>query len=54
MKLKSDVVTMDITMPIMEGVEAVKHIKEFDQEAKIIMCSAMGEQGRILENGTIT
>jgi two-component system chemotaxis response regulator CheY len=49
MNLKPDVVTMDITMPIMEGIEAVKHIKELDPEAKIIMCSAMGQQGMVVQ-----
>lgn len=41
--LKPDLVFMDITMPIMDGLEAVKLIKEFDPQAKIIMLSAMGD-----------
>ena len=44
-----DVVTMDITMPEMDGVQAVKKIKELDPNAKIIMCSAMGQQAMVLE-----
>lgn len=40
-KEKPDVVTMDITMPDMDGIEAVKQIKAFDPDAKVIMCSAM-------------
>jgi two-component system chemotaxis response regulator CheY len=48
-KLLPDIVTMDITMPIMEGVEAVKHIRAFDPNASIIMCSAMGQQAMVIE-----
>ena len=40
----SDVVMLDITMPEMNGVDALKRIKEFDPNAKVIMCSAMGQQ----------
>ncbi len=42
--LKPDIVTLDITMPIMDGVETLKHIKAFDKNAKIIMISAMGQE----------
>lgn len=48
-ELKPDFVTMDITMPVMEGIEAVKHIKQSDPAARIIMCSAMGQQGMIVQ-----
>lgn len=48
--LSPDLVTMDITMPIMEGVEAVRQIKKFDPNAKIIMCSAMGQQTMVVES----
>ena len=44
-----DIVTMDITMPEMNGIEAVKKIKEIDGDAKIIMCSAMGQQEMVVE-----
>lgn len=44
-----DLVMMDITMPEMNGIEAVKEILSIDQDAKIIMCSAMGQQRRIME-----
>ncbi|MDQ0113796.1 response regulator [Paenibacillus harenae] len=40
-KLKPDLVTMDITMPVMDGVKAALQIKLEDSEAKIVMCSAM-------------
>ncbi|AOZ93033.1 response regulator [Paenibacillus crassostreae] len=47
--LSPDLVTMDITMPVMEGIEAVKHIREIDPQAKIIMCSAMGQQDMVIQ-----
>ncbi|MBC8061308.1 MAG: response regulator [Clostridiaceae bacterium] len=46
---KPDVVTMDITMPEMDGIQAVKIIKELDPDAKIIMCSAMGQQTMVMD-----
>jgi two-component system chemotaxis response regulator CheY len=48
-KLKPDLVTMDITMPEMEGIEALKRIKADDPKARIIMCSAMGQQGMVVQ-----
>jgi two-component system chemotaxis response regulator CheY len=48
-KLRPDLVTMDITMPIMEGIDAVKHIKQQHPNAKIIMCSAMGQQQMVVK-----
>jgi two-component system, chemotaxis family, chemotaxis protein CheY len=48
-ELQPDVVTMDITMPIMTGIEAVKHILEEFSQAKIIICSAMGQQKMVVE-----
>ena len=47
-KLRPDLVTMDITMPIMEGIDAVKQIKQQHPNAKIIMCSAMGQQQMVV------
>ena len=43
-ELKPDLVLMDITMPEMDGIEALKKIKAADANASIIMCSAMGQQ----------
>lgn len=48
-ELHPDVVTMDITMPEMDGIEAVKHIKAYVPDAKVIMCSAMGQQAMVIE-----
>ncbi|WP_186578195.1 response regulator [Aquibacillus kalidii] len=48
-ELKPDLVSMDITMPEMNGVEAVKEIKSFDPNATIVMCSAMGQQQMVVE-----
>lgn len=47
--LKPDLVFMDITMPDMDGIEAVKHIKKDFPDAKIIMCSAIGQHKMVLE-----
>ncbi|MGM8365052.1 response regulator [Virgibacillus sp. W0181] len=44
-----DLVTLDITMPIMNGIEAIKAIKQIDPDAKVIMCSAMGQQRTIVQ-----
>lgn len=44
-----DLVTMDITMPIMNGIEAIKKIVRIDHQAKIVVCSAMGQQKIIVQ-----
>lgn len=48
-ELKPDLVTMDITMPEANGIEGIKKICAFDPNAKIIVCSAMGQQSLVLE-----
>ena len=47
---KPDLVMMDITMPEMDGIQALKKIKEADASANIIMCSAMGQQAMVIES----
>lgn len=47
--LKPDIVTLDITMPEVDGLQAVKDIMAYDRNAKVIMCSAMGQQAMVLE-----
>lgn len=49
-ELKPDLVMMDITMPEMDGIQAVREIKKIDPQAKIIMCSAMGQQAMVIES----
>ena len=44
-----DLVIMDITMPKINGIEAVSRIKEIDGNAKIIMCSSMGYQEKVVD-----
>ncbi len=48
-ELKPDLVTMDITMPEMDGIEALKKIKQSDPGARIVMCGAMGQQAMVVE-----
>ncbi len=46
---KPDLVTMDITMPEMDGITALKEIKKINPNAKVIMCSAMGQQAMVID-----
>lgn len=48
-ELKPDITTMDITMPELDGIEALKRIIEINNNARIIMCSAMGQQGIVMD-----
>lgn len=48
-ELKPDLVTLDITMPEMDGIQALKKIREADPNAKCLMCSAMGQQAMVIE-----
>jgi two-component system, chemotaxis family, chemotaxis protein CheY len=48
-ELHPDLVTMDITMPVMSGLDAVKEIKMEFPDAKVVMCSAMGQQKMVVE-----
>jgi len=47
--LQPDLVTMDITMPEMDGITALKEIRKIDPNAKVIMCSAMGQQAMVID-----
>lgn len=49
MELKPNLTIMDITMPEMDGLQAVKEIRKRDPQARIIMCSAMGQQAMVIE-----
>lgn len=42
-------VTMDITMPVMDGIAALKGIRQYHPGAKVIMCSAMGQQAMVID-----
>ena len=48
-EVKPDLVLMDITMPEMDGIQALKKIKASDPGAMVIMCSAMGQQAMVIE-----
>ncbi len=48
-ELRPDLVTMDIVMPDMGGIDAVREIMKQDPNARILMCSAMGQQGLVVE-----
>ena len=49
-ELKPDLVLMDITMPEMDGIQALKGIKANNPAASVIMCSAMGQQAMVIES----
>ena len=48
-ELKPDFVTLDITMPVMDGIETLVKIKEYDANAKVIMVTAAGQKGKMLD-----
>lgn len=48
-RVRPDIVTMDITMPEMDGITALKEIKKFDCSAHVLMCSAMGQKGMVVD-----
>ncbi len=48
-ELNPDIVTLDITMPVMDGVTALKQIKEYDPEAMVAMISAAGQKDKLMD-----
>ncbi len=48
-ELIPDLIIMDITMPDVDGIQAVKEIRKISSDCKIIMCSAMGQQAMVIE-----
>jgi two-component system, chemotaxis family, chemotaxis protein CheY len=48
--LKPEVTTLDITMPEMDGISALKAILEVDPGARVVMCSALGQESKVLES----
>jgi two-component system chemotaxis response regulator CheY len=49
-ELKPEVTTLDITMPEKDGISALREIIELDPSAKVIMCSALGQESKVLES----
>ncbi len=47
--LKPDLTIVDITMPEMDGIQAIKEIRRIDPQARIIVCSALGQQAMVIE-----
>lgn len=48
-KLRPDIVTMDVVMPLMSGIDATRRILKLDQHAKIVIISAMGQENLVME-----
>ena len=48
-ELRPDLVLLDITMPKMDGITALKEIKHIDPQAVVVICSAMGQQGMVID-----
>ncbi len=49
-ELRPDVMTLDITMPEKDGLAALKEILAFDPSARVVMCSALGQESKVLES----
>lgn len=48
-EVKPDLVLMDITMPEMDGLQALKEIRKRDSNAQVVMCSAMGQEAMVMD-----
>src|SRR4051794_30997858 len=49
-ELRPEVVTLDITMPCKDGLAALKEIVALDPSARVVMCSALGQESKVLES----
>lgn len=49
-ELNPDIVTLDITMPVVGGIDCLKMIREYNPNANVVMCSAMGQQTMVIES----
>ena len=49
-ELKPDLMTLDITMPEKDGLETLRELMELDPAAKVVMCSALGQESKVLES----
>lgn len=49
-ELKPELTTLDITMPVQDGISALKDILKLDPSARVIMCSALGQEAKVLES----
>lgn len=49
-ELRPDLATLDITMPEKDGIAALKEILAFDPSARVVMCSALGQEAKVLES----
>ena len=48
-EISPDIVLLDITMPVMDGITALKKIKSINPRAKVVMCTAVGQQSLVIE-----
>lgn len=48
-ELKPDIITMDITMPVLDGLEALRQIMEYDKDAKVVMVTAAGQKTKMVD-----
>src|SRR5581483_8065322 len=49
-ELRPDLATVDITMPVKDGIQALKEILAYDPRARIVICSALGQEAKVLES----
>ena len=49
-ELRPDLATVDITMPVKDGIQALKEILAYDHSARVVICSALGQEAKVLES----